>query len=160
MSIQVGERTVRNIRPILWLIFFFSGACGLIYEVIWARQLMLFFGSSVFAVSTTLSAFMAGLGLGSFYFGRLANREGRPLRLYALLEVGIGVFALIWPLLLGMLNAIYILAYRGLNAEFYSLSLIRFVLSFLVLLVPSTLMGGTLPVLSRFFVNRLRPGST
>ena len=144
-----------NIKPIVWLIFLLSGASGLVYEVIWTRQLTLVFGSTVFATSTVLTAFMGGLALGSYYFGRLADREKRPLRLYALLEVGIGVFALIWPLLLSVLNAIYILAYRGLNAEFYSLSLIRFALSFLVLLVPSTLMGGTLPILSRFFVNRL-----
>lgn len=144
-----------KIKPIVWLIFLFSGASGLVYEVVWTRQLTLVFGSTVFATSTVLTAFMGGLALGSYYFGRLADRESRPLRLYALLEVGIGAFALIWPLLLSMLNAIYILAYRGLDAEFYSLSLIRFALSFLVLLVPSTLMGGTLPILSRFFVNRL-----
>ena len=144
-----------KIKLIVWLIFLLSGASGLVYEVIWTRQLTLLFGSTVFATSTVLTAFMAGLALGSYYFGRLADREKRPLRLYALLEVGIGAFALIWPLLLSVLNAIYILAYRGLDAEFYSLSLIRFVLSFLVLLVPSTLMGGTLPILSRFFVNRL-----
>ena len=146
---------MRNIKPIVWLIFIFSGASGLIYEVIWMRQLTLVFGSTVFAASTVLTAFMAGLALGSFYFGRMADRETRPLRLYALLEAGIAGFAIIFPFLLLFLNAIYVLAYRGLNAEFYSLSLIRFVLSFLVLLVPSTLMGGTLPILSRFFVNRL-----
>ena len=144
-----------KIKPIVWLIFLFSGASGLVYEVVWTRQLTLVFGSTVFATSTVLTAFMGGLALGSYYLGRLADRESRPLRLYALLEVGIGVFALIWPLLLSMLNAVYILAYRGFNAEFYSLSLIRFVLTFIVLLVPSTLMGGTLPILSRFFVNRL-----
>ena len=132
-----------------------SGASGLVYEVVWTRQLTLVFGSTVFATSTVLTAFMAGLALGSYYFGRMADRERRPLRLYAILEAGIGVFALIWPLLLSALNAIYVLAYRGLGAEFYSLSLIRFALSFLVLLLPSTLMGGTLPILSRFFVNRL-----
>ena len=146
---------MRSVRPIVWLILFFSGVSGLIYEIIWTRQLTLVFGSTVFAVSTVLTGFMAGLALGSFYFGRLADREERPLRLYALLEVGIGVFALIFPLLLSILNAIYILVYRGLNAEFYSLSLIRFVLSFFVLLIPTTLMGGTLPVISKFFVERL-----
>ncbi|MDE0297702.1 MAG: fused MFS/spermidine synthase [Candidatus Poribacteria bacterium] len=144
-----------KIKPVVWIIFLVSGASGLVYEVVWTRQLTLVFGSTVFAASTVLTAFMAGLALGSYYFGRMADRESRPLRLYAILEAGIGAFALIWPLLLSVLNAIYILAYRGLGAEFYSLSLIRFALSFLVLLLPSTLMGGTLPILSRFFVNRL-----
>ena len=140
---------MRNIKPILGLTFFFSCACGVLYEVIWARQLILFFGSPVFAVSAVLSALVGGLGLGSFYFGRLAGREERPLRLYAFLGVGIGIFALIFPTLLDILNAICILIYRGLGAAFYPLSWIRFVLSFVVLLIPSTLMGGILPVLGR-----------
>ena len=146
---------MRKTKLIVWLIFLFSGASGLIYQVIWTRQLTLIFGSTIFAVSTVLTAFMAGLALGSFYLGRIADREPHPLRMYAYLEAGIGVFAIIFPILLNFLNAIYILTYRGLNAEFYSLSLIRFVLSFLVLLIPSTLMGGTLPILSKFFVDRL-----
>ena len=140
---------MRNIKPILGLIFFFSCACGVLYEVIWARQLMLFFGSPVFAVSAVLSAFIGGLGLGSFYLGRLADREKRPLRLYAFLGVGLGIFAFTFPTLLDILNAICILIYRGLGAGFYPLSWIRFVLSFVVLLIPSTLMGGTLSLLSK-----------
>lgn len=146
---------MRKTKLIVWLIFLFSGASGLIYQVIWTRQLTLIFGSTIFAVSTVLTAFMAGLALGSFYLGRIADKETHPLRMYAFLEAGIGVFAIIFPLLLNFLNAIYILTYRGLDAEFYSLSLIRFVLSFLVLLIPSTLMGGTLPILSKFFIDRL-----
>ena len=66
---------MRNIKPILGLVIVFSCACGVLYEVIWARQLTLFFGSPVFAVSTVLSALVGGLGLGSFYFRRLANGE-------------------------------------------------------------------------------------
>ena len=140
---------MRNIKPILGLIFVFSCACGVLYEVIWVRQLILFFGSPVFAVSTVLSAFVGGLGLGSIYFGRLAGRENRPLRLYTFLGVGLGIFALIFPTLLDILNAICVLIYRGLHVEFYPLSWVRFVLSFIVLLIPSTLMGGTLPLLNQ-----------
>ena len=77
---------------------------------------------------------MAGLALGSFYFGRRVDDEEHPLRLYAILEAGIGGFALIFPVILSILNAIYVLVYRGLNAEFYSLSLIRFILSFLLMI--------------------------
>ena len=144
-----------NIRLIVWLIFLVSGVSSFIYGVIWTHQLTLIFGGAVFAISTVLIASMAGLALGSFYFGRLADREEYPLRLYAILEAGIGVFVLIFPLLLSIINAIYILVYRGLNAEFYSLWFTRFVLSFLVLLIPTTLIGGTLPVISKFFVERL-----
>ncbi len=147
---------MRHIKPIVWLIFILSGASALIYEVIWMRQLTLVFGSTVFATSTVLTAFMAGLALGSYYFGRKID-EGKmsPLKLYALLEAGIGGFCIIWPLLLTVLTAIYVLIYRNITSEFYTLSLIRFVLTFGILLIPSTLMGGTLPVLTRFFVKRL-----
>ena len=140
---------MRNIQPILGLIIVFSCACGVLYEVIWARQLILFFGSPVFAVSTILSALAGGLGLGSFFFQRLADREKRPLRVYALLGVGLGIFALIFPTLLDILNAICVLLYRGLGAGFYFLSWIRFVLSFVVLLIPSMLIGGALLILGR-----------
>ena len=147
---------MRHIKPIVWLIFIFSGASGLIYEVIWMRQLTLIFGSTVFATSTVLTAFMAGLALGSFYFGRKIDESTQsPLRIYALLEAGIGAFCLVWPLILSVLGALYVLIHRNITSEFYTLSLIRFVLTFAILLIPSILMGGTLPVLTRFFVKRL-----
>ena len=147
---------MRHIKPIVWLIFIFSGASGLIYEVIWMRQLTLIFGSTVFATSTVLTAFMAGLALGSFYFGRKIDESDQsPLRMYALLEAGIGAFCLVWPLILSVLGALYVLIHRNVTSEFYTLSLIRFLLTFAVILIPSTLMGGTLPVLTRFFVRRL-----
>ena len=147
---------MRYIKPIVWLIFIFSGASGLIYQVIWMRQLTLTFGSTVFATSTVLTAFMGGLALGSYYFGRKIDESTQsPLRIYALLEAGIGAFCLVWPLVLAALSAIYVLIHRNVTSEFYTLSLIRFVLTFGVLLIPSTLMGGTLPVLTRFFVKRL-----
>ena len=143
---------MRNIKSVVWLIFLCAGAIGLIYEVIWMRQLTLIFGSTTLPVSTLLIALMSGLAVGAWYFGRAANREDRPLRLYAILEIGIGVFALVSPLLLNVLNGAYVLVYRGLNGEFYSLLFIRFALSFLFLIVPSILMGGTLPVLCKVLV--------
>ncbi|MDE0316317.1 MAG: fused MFS/spermidine synthase [Candidatus Poribacteria bacterium] len=147
---------MRHIKLLVWLIFILSGASALIYEVIWMRQLTLVFGSTVFATSTVLTAFMAGLALGSYYFGRKIDESKlSPLKLYAFLEVGIGGFCIIWPLLLSVLTALYVLIYRNITSEFYTLSLIRFVLTFGILLIPSTLMGGTLPVLTRFFVKRL-----
>ena len=147
---------MRYIKPTVWLIFILSGASALIYEVIWMRQLTLVFGSTVFATSTVLTAFMAGLALGSYYFGRkIDESKMSPLKLYAILEAGIGGFCIIWPLLLTFLTGLYVLIYRNITSEFYTLSLIRFVLTFGILLIPSTLMGGTLPVLTRFFVKRL-----
>jgi spermidine synthase len=131
-------------------LFFLSGACGLIYEVVWVRMLVLVFGASVFAVSTVLAAFMAGLALGSAVFGRVVDRRPNGLRIYAWLELGVGVFALAFPVLLGGLDELYTWLYRQLQSSHYVFSLVRFLVSFLVLLVPTTLMGATLPVLTRF----------
>ena len=141
---------------IFGIIFFFSGASGLIYQVTWARQLQLIFGSTIFATSAILTTFMAGLALGSYLLGRIVDRLGRPLRIYAVLECGIAIFALLSPFFLDLLKAIYILIYRNLSVNFYSLTVIRFILSFVVLLVPTTLMGGTLPVVSKFVVDQIQ----
>jgi len=137
------------------VLFFFSGAGSLVYQVVWVRMLVLVFGTTVFAVSTVLSAFMAGLALGSVYFGRLVDRKGNGLRIYAGLELLIGVCALLLVPVFAGLDNLYTGAYRALEGHPYLFALFRFALSFLVLLVPTTLIGGTLPVLSKFVVRRL-----
>jgi spermidine synthase len=131
--------------------FFLSGATGLVYEVLWIRMLGLVFGHTVFAVTTVLAAFMAGLGLGSWVFGRIADRQRRPLRLYGLLEIGVGAFCLLVPLLLPVVESLYRALARGLGLSFLAFSLAQFALILLLLLPPTTLMGATLPVLSRLF---------
>ncbi len=143
-------------RLILLSLFFLSGASALIYQVVWVRMLGLVFGVTIYAVSAVLTAFMAGLSLGSLYFGRRVDRYKSPLKLFAFLEIAIGGFALLFPFLLSQLSNIYLLIHQHLSTSFYLLSLIRFTLAFLLLLIPTTLMGGTLPVLSKFFVRRLK----
>src|SRR5512138_1017583 len=88
----VGKGSDRRRTAVLTL-FFISGACGLVYEVVWMRLLTLVFGATTFATSTVLASFFAGLALGSFLFGRLIDRGHQPLRVYAFLEAGVGVFA-------------------------------------------------------------------
>ncbi len=143
-----------HILPIFAL-FLFSGATSLAYEVIWTRMLIRSFGATSLAVSTVLAAYMAGLALGSYVFGRIIDRRGNPVLIYGLLELGIGMFALGFPWILNGLNPIYRAVYPGLHRHFYALSLVRFALSFIILLVPTTLMGGTLPVLSKYVTRNL-----
>jgi len=150
-----AERARRQIVVVVSLCFFSSGTAGLIYEVLWTRMFGLVFGHTVFAITTVLSAFMAGLGLGSYLFGRVADRESHPLRLYGLLEVGIGLYAFLTPSLLSMAEVFYIQLHRSLKLSFIVFSLSQFLLLFLILLVPTTLMGATLPVLSRFFAHKM-----
>jgi len=118
------------------------------------RVLTLVFGATAFATSTILASFFSGLALGSFSFGRIIDRGGHPLKTYALLEAGVGIFAFLMPVFFAELNDFYVQAYRQFDLGFASLSVIRFLLSFLVLLIPATLMGGTLPVMVKYFVRR------
>jgi spermidine synthase len=128
--------------------FFLSGATGLIYEVLWARMLGLVFGGTTLAVSTVLAAFMGGLALGSALAGRLGARITRPVRAYGLLEIGIAAYALAVPFLFSLVDNLYALIWQQFHPGFFVFSLWRFVLSCLMLLVPTTLMGATLPLLS------------
>lgn len=142
-------------RRLAFVLFFLSGGLALLYEVVWLRLLVLVFGSTQFAVTSVLTAVMAGLALGSLLFGRYVDSSRRnPLVLYAVLEVGIGLFAFAVPYLLDALSSLGLLISNRFIPSFYVASLVRFLLSLLVLVVPTTLMGGTLPVLSRFVTRR------
>ena len=145
-----------RIRVIILILFFLSGACGLIYEVAWHKMLSLVFGNTTFATSAILASFMGGLALGSFYFGRIVDKHKKPLKLYAYMEIGIGIFAALFPFVILGITKIYIIAYQHFHTTFYLISLIKFVLCFLVLLIPSFLMGGTLPVISKFLVRKYK----
>jgi spermidine synthase len=143
------------------ILFFLSGICGLVYEVVWSRMLALVMGNTVFAVSTVLAAFMGGLALGSWLLGHLADRYRQPLFLYGLLECSLGAYCLLLPVLLEAMVPLYRILYRA-TEEFPSfLTPAQFFFSGLLIMVPSTLMGGTLPVLTKFFLKQDdRVGST
>ncbi|HXV75679.1 MAG TPA: fused MFS/spermidine synthase [Candidatus Polarisedimenticolaceae bacterium] len=135
----------------IFALFVLSGATSLVYEVLWLRQLILIFGSTQFATSTILSTFMGGLALGAFLVGRrLSGRGIRPLGIYGALEIGIGLYALLVPTLLGALSPIYRALWQaGASESFVVLSLGKFVGIAAILLPPTVLMGASLPVLAR-----------
>jgi len=134
--------------------FFGSGISGLIYQVVWVRELVLVFGATSFAASTVLTSFMCGLAAGSYYLGRRSGKLKHPIRAYALLELSIGIYGLLVPFLFSALPLVYQPATRVLNLSFFALSIIRFVLASAVLILPTTLMGATLPVLASFYAAR------
>ena len=94
-----GQDLEQSEQKALLVLFFFSGVSSLVYQVVWARMLTVVFGTTLLATSTVLSAFMAGLALGSWVLGRYIDRCKHPLRIFAALEVGIGLFALFFPVL-------------------------------------------------------------
>ncbi len=138
----------------IFILFFVSGACGLIYEVVWSRMMSLILGRSVLAVGIVLAAFMSGIALGSYVLGKYADRSKNPLRLYALYELGIGLTALVVSFLLTRTAPLHAWIHQTLG-ESPLMHLSGFLMVFALLILPTTLMGATLPVLSRVVMTRL-----
>ena len=139
---------------VIFLCFFLSGATGLIYQVIWLRMLGLVFGHTVYAITTVLAAFMAGLALGSFIFARQAARIRNLVAAYGWLEVAIGISCALIPALLWVAAKIYMSLHAALDLSYDTFNFVQFLLVFVLLLIPTTLMGGTLPVLSQALVKQ------
>lgn len=140
-----------RLHILVWILFVFSGACGLIYEVLWCRQLGLLFGNTAHSLSTVLTAFMGGLAIGSFVSGRLSHKIRRPFMVYGILEVAIGVYCAILPVFFGESSPL-IPMYKALYGETGSSSLVavRLIVSLLLLMIPTIFMGATLPLLTHF----------
>lgn len=140
---------------ILFTVLFLSGVSALIYQIVWIRRFGLVFGVDVFTMATVLSAFMGGLAIGSLIFGRLADKLKNPLTLFLILESGIGLFAILFPFTFKGLINLYTPIIQSPGISDYSGQVVKFIFSFIYLLIPTTLMGGTLPVIFKFFVKRL-----
>jgi len=132
------------------LVYFFSGACSLIDEVVWVRLLKLTLGNTVYATSIVVSVFLGGLALGALIMGRHSDRIKNRLRLYALLETFVTFSALLLPWALTVADNIYVWFYRTHHPAHAQLLIIQVLISASILLVPTMLMGSTLPLLGRF----------
>ncbi|MGH7893864.1 MAG: fused MFS/spermidine synthase, partial [Candidatus Binatia bacterium] len=129
-------------RSALALLLFCSGTAALVYQTLWAKQLTLVVGVDVYAVTTVVSAFFAGLAFGGAWLGARADRSPRPLALYAALEVGVALTGAATTLTLAWLPAPYVALERAVGFA-------AWLLPFAVIAIPATLMGGTLPALVR-----------
>ncbi len=135
---------------LVYVLFFASGAAALIYQVVWVRSLSLVFGGTHLAVTTVLAVFMAGLALGSFLIGRRVDALERPLIFYGILEIGIALSAIGFIGLMKIYPVVYVFLVGGAEHSQSYLTAVRVLFAFFALIVPTTLMGGTLPVLTRF----------
>jgi len=144
-SSPASNRRISILFYFLVFMFLASGLAALIYEVVWFQLLELVIGSSAFSLALLLSVYMGGLFLGSLLVPSFCPHSLNPLRLYAFFEAGIGLMGLLIPLVLPAIMKIYI------NSLGYGLPLflVRGLFSALLLLWPTGLMGGTLPVISR-----------
>jgi spermidine synthase len=151
------ERLSARYWPFLLVLalFFLSGASGLVYQVIWVRLLTRVFGTTTFAVSALLAAFMAGLGLGAALASRYLVRTRHPLRWFGALEIGIGLYALGLNAVLPAGEQLFLGLVSQLGLSLHGENLAKVALSFIVLLPPTTLMGASLPLLVRQCVHHM-----
>ncbi|MBI4641801.1 MAG: fused MFS/spermidine synthase [Candidatus Tectomicrobia bacterium] len=128
---------------------FLSGACSLTYEIVWTRMLTLLFGNTTYAVSTVLTVFMGGMALGSFIAGKFLTVRRNLLLIYAALEGMIGLYAFLTPWWFQGVQRLYIESAR-LFPAFFPLLMVKFLLAFLLLIIPTTFIGATFPLLSHY----------
>ena len=169
--------------PVIYFLFFCSGITALIYEIVWTRMLTLVFGHTVFSVSVVLAAFMAGLGFGSYLFGAAIDRlpgpweepvekagemdirpsQGSahtPLLIYGWVEIALFVICGLLSLLLANFSSFYAWIHVWLPDSIIIQNAIKAVLAFLLIFIPTTLMGATLPIISKYYVtNNARLGT-
>ncbi|MEE9259444.1 MAG: fused MFS/spermidine synthase [Nitrospinaceae bacterium] len=159
--------------PIVYFLFFISGITALVYEIIWTRMLTLVFGHTVFSVSIVLAAFMAGLGFGSYAFGYAIDRISlpsasgdenavlppvagwdlpKPLLVYGWIEILLFATCSVLSLVFANFSTVYAWAHAGLPDSHLLQNLIKAGLAFTFIFIPTTLMGATLPIISKYYV--------
>ena len=150
--------------PIVYLLFFISGITALVYEIVWTRMLTLVFGHTVFSVSIVLAAFMAGLGLGSYLFGYAIDHLPETnssssggdvpaaLLIYGWVEILICVSGVLLSLLFANFSGIYASLHSFIPESIPLQNLIKIVFAFGLMLIPTTFMGATLPIMSKYCV--------
>src|SRR5215831_1802613 len=143
---ETASLTSGRVLPLLLIMFVGSGCSALIYEVVWFQLLELVIGVSTVSLGILLGTFMGGMCLGSLLFPRLVSRRLHPLRVYALMELGIGIIGLLLLFGMPLINNIYT-AWAG--SGFFGM-LLRGLIAGICLLPPTFLMGATLPAISRW----------
>ena len=145
----------QTIYGVVATLFIISGATGLVYQIAWFKYLSLFLGNTTYAQTVVLATFMGGLAIGASLWGRRADRSKSPIRLYAGLEFFIGIYCVVYPAFLGVAKSAFIAIVHALQlpSDGGTVLVLKLLISAIMLLFPTILMGGTLPVLVRFISN-------
>jgi len=154
----ISHSLADKITSLILFFFFLSGLTGLIYEILWIRMIVEIIGGAPFAISIILTVFMGGLGLGSYLASRIIDRIDQPMKLvkiYGLLELMIGAYALVIPALLVAFRPLYAIVYNRLFDHFIIYNILTFIGCAVLFCIPVICMGATLPILCRFYVTRL-----
>ena len=145
------RRRERVLRLLVLVAFGASGAAALVFEVTWTRTLSTVMGSSTYALSTMLAAFMAGLSVGGLLGSVVAERTRRLVVAFALCELGIGVLGFAINPIIRSLTPLYVTTYYSFHESFVGFSIVQFLIAFVVMGVPTTLMGMSFPIVVKLF---------
>jgi len=139
-----------NLRKILLIAFVFSGMAALIYELTWIRPLQFLLGSTTYTISIIFAVFMLGLGIGSLIISKYIEKiKNLPLT-YAIMELGIGLYGVLLLSIFNLLPELYNKLYF-LHTNFYLFEFVQFFIILIVLLIPTTLMGASFPIIAKFY---------
>ena len=127
---------------------------SLVYEVAWVRAFSPIFGTTFYSMSAVLTSFLIGIALGSYYLGKKINRIKNPLKLFVKLELILGIYAILIIFIIKLTNYSYSFLY---NAFGYSFLLVisLFILSFIILVIPTTIIGATFPLMSKIYIKNI-----
>lgn len=139
-----------NSEYLIFLYFFSSGFAALLYQVVWLKYLNLLFGSTTYATAAVLSAFMFGLAAGSWFSVKFRSLFRSPLRSYGMFEIAVGVFAILFPFIYSGFMTPFRMIFNAVGPQTLWYNILTFFLAFVVLLIPTSLMGATLPLLSQY----------
>jgi spermidine synthase len=139
------------------LLYFLSGFCGLVYEIVWSRMLVLVMGNTTYATSTILASFMAGLCLGSYFWGRkIDSGKSSPLLVFGCLEIAVGLSAVVLYFIIQYVVPLEIMVIKTVSGSQSGSVLIRFLFSFMLLCIPTFFMGGTFAVIGKHLIGQNR----
>jgi spermidine synthase len=146
-----------NFRTIIYLFFVLSGMTGLIFQITWFKYLSLFLGNTTYAQVIVLATFLGGLAIGNYFFGKRSEQIENHLTTYGLIELLIGVYCLFFPQLSYFYEKLFLLF---VNEKLFEKSIIiylsiKFLISIISLILPTILMGGTLPILTKYFTEKI-----
>ncbi|MFC2135391.1 fused MFS/spermidine synthase [Bacteroidota bacterium] len=141
-------------RKILLLAFGMSMFASLVYEVVWTRYLSLVFGTTVYALSAVLTSFMAGLAIGSYVFGKIADKRKNLLGLFAKLEFVLGAYGILLILLFKVIQYPYFFLHSIFGSSFL-MTMSLFIMAFIVLFIPTVIIGATFPLMSKIYIEKV-----
>jgi spermidine synthase len=133
--------------PLLFIFSFIAGVSSLIFETVWIHRFSFVFGSTAPAASVVVAVFLGGLAIGSWYFGNISARKSNSLRVFAVLQLAIGVYAFLFPYILRGGDFFYAGVYPRIAESVAITTAVRIAMALIILILPTILMGGTLPLL-------------